>query len=172
MSFTTTSTTCADRVGNACAQRMRDLRCMLRSNEVDNATLADFLDGQGIDVPELVNGGRGLMERETWDAHVETLEQNAAEEFHTYGLSFDFVRLDTFRDQDAEYWRYQMSYGGPSEEIRIYHRGFMEFWLLDWNDGARIRLSGDDLATGQRLYDWFDEVGSVESERLKATTTD
>ena len=41
------------------------------------------------------------------------------------GLSFDFVEANTFKDQKCGYWRFQMSWGGPSV------------------DGASIRVSDD-----------------------------
>jgi len=74
-----------------------------------------------------------------------------------YALSWDYVEPDTFDNQPRGYFRYQISWGGPSEEIRYYvdaweHDGYLgdmtrvEFWLLDWFDGASIELVGDDLA--------------------------
>ena len=46
------------------------------------------------------------------------------EDFFDYvnqsGLSFDFVEANTFEDQKCGYWRFQMSWGGPSDEFRIY----------------------------------------------------
>ena len=69
---------------------------------------------------------------------------------YEYGLSFDFVEPDTFDDQPVGYWRYQMSGGGPADEIR-YHidedrtQGFkVEYWYLQWWDGASVHLKGDD----------------------------
>ena len=74
------------------------------------------------------------------------------EDFFDYvnqsGLSFDFVSVDTFEDQDRGYWRFQMSWGGPSDEFRIYtdHENnidYIEYWYLDWFDGASIRINDD-----------------------------
>ena len=69
---------------------------------------------------------------------------------YEYGLSFDFVKPNTFDDQPVGYWRYQMSWGGPADEIR-YHidedrvHGFkVEYWYLQWFDGASVHLTGDD----------------------------
>jgi len=64
-----------------------------------------------------------------------------------YGLSFDYVAPNTFRDQKVGYFRYQISYGGPSEEFRIFtNPDFtpykIEFWYLDWFDGASYKLTG------------------------------
>ena len=74
------------------------------------------------------------------------------EDFFDYvnqsGLCFDFVSVDTFEDQDRGYWRFQMSWGGPSDEFRIYTDDeneieYIEYWYMDWFDGASIRLNDD-----------------------------
>jgi len=60
-------------------------------------------------------------------------------------LSFDYVEPHTFQDQLEGYWRWQFSWGGPSDELRAYvnrddkiHR--LEYWFLDWFDGAKLEL--------------------------------
>ena len=69
-------------------------------------------------------------------------------------LSFDYVEPHTFTDQAEGYWRWQFSWGGPSDELRAYvnrddriHR--LEYWYLDWGDGASIQLKQDAEAWGQ-----------------------
>ena len=59
------------------------------------------------------------------------------------GLSFDYVPPHTFDKQPEGYWRWQFSWGGPSDELRGYvnedkelHR--LEYWFLDWFDGASL----------------------------------
>lgn len=61
-----------------------------------------------------------------------------------YGLCLDFVEAGTFKEQREDYIRYQISYGGPSEEFRIFKNGEIEFWLLDWFDGASVPVTGED----------------------------
>jgi len=61
-----------------------------------------------------------------------------------YGLCLDFVEAGTFYDQTEAYIRYQISWGGPSEEFRIFEDGRIEFWFLDWGDGASIELNEED----------------------------
>ena len=39
---------------------------------------------------------------------------------NNYGLCFDYVEKGTFTDQDRGYFRFQISWGGPSDEFRIY----------------------------------------------------
>jgi hypothetical protein len=62
------------------------------------------------------------------------------------GLCFDYVDPNTFTDQLEGYWRWQLSWGGPGDEFRIYvnpdksvHR--IEYWYMDWYDGAKVTLS-------------------------------
>tara|TARA_R110000824_G_scaffold182255_1_gene363132 strand:+ start:52 stop:561 length:510 start_codon:yes stop_codon:yes gene_type:complete len=64
------------------------------------------------------------------------------------GLSFDFVEAGTFEGQNYGYWRFQMSWGGPSDEFRIYtdynkNINYIEYWYKDWFDGASIRVHDD-----------------------------
>ena len=62
------------------------------------------------------------------------------------GLGFDYVEPHTFTDQLEGYWRWQFSWGGPSDELRAFvnehkeiHR--LEYWFMDWMDGAKIDLT-------------------------------
>ena len=72
--------------------------------------------------------------------------EDRLKELHTVeGLCFDYVDPDTFTDQKEGYWRWQLSWGGPGDEFRIYinpdksvHR--IEYWYLDWFDGAHVTL--------------------------------
>ena len=63
-------------------------------------------------------------------------------------LGFDYVEPHTFNDQLEGYWRWQFSWGGPSDELRAYvnehdeiHR--LEYWYLDWGDGAHVQVAQD-----------------------------
>ena len=65
------------------------------------------------------------------------------------GLGFDYVEPHTFHDQLEGYWRWQFSWGGPSDELRAYvneqkeiHR--LEYWFMDWMDGAKLELQPGD----------------------------
>ena len=58
------------------------------------------------------------------------------EEFNQYGLDFSFVEPETFKNQEIGYYRYQLSWGGPSDEIRFFENGKIEYWYMDWFDGA------------------------------------
>ena len=84
------------------------------------------------------------------------------------GLGFDYVAPDTFNDQDEGYWRYQLSWGGPSDEFRFFTYDLedrfplVEYWFLDWFDGASRNLHGSDLNLLHEVWDNFMDVGSVE----------
>jgi len=71
------------------------------------------------------------------------------ETIYQYPLWVDYVEPNTFDDQLIGYLRYQISWGGPAEEIRIYvvkdRKGVYrstcsEFWFMDWFDGAYVYL--------------------------------
>ena len=71
--------------------------------------------------------------------HCEDFSQYISE----YGLCFDKVEPNTFQDQKLGYWRWQLSWGGPSDEFRIFVNEDnkiykIEYWYLDWFDGASI----------------------------------
>jgi len=95
-----------------------------------------------------------------------------------YGLSFDYVAPGTLNNQREGYWRYQISYGGPSEEFRFYSSGLeyvpyrVTFAFLDWFDGYERKLSDRDAEVLLNLWEWFSEAGIVESEYRKTTTED
>ena len=67
------------------------------------------------------------------------------DENYVEGLGFDYVEPKTWDDQLEGYWRWQLSWGGPGDEFRIFvnpdksvHR--IEYWYLDWYDGAHVTL--------------------------------
>jgi len=113
--------------------------------------------------------------RALWASHCEGEE--TCEEYETniyeYGLSFDYVGHGTFSDQEEGFFRYQLSWGGPSDEFRFYcdaesHCYKIEYWFLDWFDGAHRTMAGDDEAFMLELWSWFEEAGSVAAELEKA----
>ena len=53
------------------------------------------------------------------------------------------------QENSGNYWRLQLSWGGPSDEFRIYwniENGIyrIDYWFLDWYDGAKITLNKHD----------------------------
>ena len=92
-----------------------------------------------------------------------------------YGLGFDYVPDGTFSGQREAFFRYQLSWGGPQHEFRFFvnpdlfvHR--VEFWVLDWFDGANEVLTGNDEATLLEVWDEFVSVGAVEHQYAKSRT--
>lgn len=76
---------------------------------------------------------------------------------YEYGLGFDYVAPGTFDGQKQGYFRYQLSWGGPSDEFRIFvnpdfsaHR--IEYWFLNWFDGAHAVLTGENGKLLEEIY--------------------
>lgn len=117
---------------------------------------------------------RGRLEdlQTCWDAYMagedETDELGS---IYDYGLSLNYVAPGTFDDQREGFLCYQISTGGPGDEFRFFfspsgrgggwsaHR--VEYWFLDWFDGAHRVLAGADLDLLAELFDWFEETGTV-----------
>jgi hypothetical protein len=87
-----------------------------------------------------------------------------------YGLCFDYVEPETFTNQPEPFFRYQLSTGGPGDEFRFYlgagarepHR--VEYWFLDWFDGAHVALTGTRKKLLLDIWNWLTCDGeSVES---------
>ena len=69
-------------------------------------------------------------------------------------LAFDYVEPNTFEHQLEGYWRWQFSWGGPSDELRAFvnenkeiHR--LEYWFMDWMDGAKLQVPAEHAAHQQ-----------------------
>jgi hypothetical protein len=115
--------------------------------------------------------------RDLWDLYCEDSEayhDDHGTNLWEYGLSFDYVEAGTFEDQEEGYFRYQLSWGGPSDEFRFFvgpdfapYR--IEYWYLDWFDGASRRLHGDALALLKEIFGWFKDGGTVEAVFNEAT---
>lgn len=94
--------------------------------------------------------------------------------FPEYGLCFDYVPAGTFRDQKKGYFRYQLSWGGPSDEFRFITEDphdpspVIEYWFLDWFDGAYHTLRGKKYNLLLDIWRFFQEVGLTTSEYEKA----
>lgn len=109
--------------------------------------------------------GRLTDIRRLWSAYCEG-DDSEDGTLAEYGLCFDFVAPNTFSDQPEAYFRYQLSWGGPGDEFRFFvnpdlscHR--IEYWFLDWFDGAQRILSDADAKLLLELWDWFREIGTV-----------
>ena len=100
---------------------------------------------------------------------------------YEYGLCFDYVAPGTFSDQKEGYFRYQLSTGGPGDEFRIHadqsgewrwHVYRIEYWFLDWFDGASIILQGDNLNLIEEIFECLfvdcGTAGQVHQRALEA----
>ena len=65
-------------------------------------------------------------------------------------LDFSYIEPNTFKKQSEGYWRWQFSWGGPGDELRAFvnrddsiHR--LEYWFLDWYDGASIEVQPGEV---------------------------
>ena len=82
--------------------------------------------------------------------------EEIAQEFSEYGLSINVVEPLTFEEQEEPFIRYQISWGGPSEEFRKFDDR-IEFCYLDWFVGYSLDVSEDD--TINQLFDYFEDLG-------------
>ena len=93
--------------------------------------------------------------------------------FNEYGLGFDYVPPGTWVKQKRGYFRYQLSWGGPSDEFRYFtNPDFslyrIEYWFLDWFDGAKKILKGRDYELMAEIFDDFLGCCAVEDAYRKA----
>ena len=101
-----------------------------------------------------------LAKENTCENRIDAALESRAEDFieiyrmadwdslNEYGLALDKVAPD----DDGPYIRYQISWGGPSEEIRFYNHK-IEFVYMDWFDIARRDIS--NLEWAQWLKEYF-----------------
>ena len=96
------------------------------------------------------------------------------EDFFDYvnqsGLSFDYVTPYTFKDQGTPYYRFQMSWGGPSDEFNVYTDSSkniqkIEYWFKDWFDGASLDCTDNDLV--KEICSWFVDSAEYPHEYLE-----
>lgn len=70
-------------------------------------------------------------------------------DFYDYGLCLDVVTKENdWGGEVLDFVRFQISWGGPSEEVRFYPHGVIEFVYLDWFSGV-----GFDV-TDCPQFDW------------------
>jgi len=113
-----------------------------------------------------------------WEAEKQGNEERVEDlgTFNEYGLCFDYVAPGTFSRQTRGYFRYQLSWGGPSDEFRYFcDENFnitrIEYWFQDWFDGAKKVLGGARYNLMAEIFDCFKEcetVKAVYGEALKS----
>jgi hypothetical protein len=163
-----TDRTCEERIDGELERELQRIRDAIRLDEImeypeDNVTAEEILEARrGYVLP----AGEA---REAYDIVVGGYDGETLRGYIESALCFDYVPRGTFDDQEEGYFRFQMSWGGPGDEFRFFvgidkvvHR--IEYWFLDWYDGACRVLRGDDFKMVEWIYDWFHEIGAVEAE--------
>lgn len=160
--------TCKERVREHFRGRMADLRALLDAQHKAGRE-CEACDGSG-DTFDVVTGevtgdcpdcsGQGRYDEDGRLPNLGTLNE--------YGLGFDYVAPNTFNGQRRGYWRYQLSWGGPSDEFRFYcdesrRPVRVEYWFMDWGDGASVRLTrGKDFDLLMALWEDWQDTGTVD----------
>ena len=102
--------------------------------------------------------------RECWELYRKDSEAytEGGNNWGEYGLSFDYVAPGTFEGQRRGYFRFQISWGGPSDEFRFstdenFGLTSVQYWFMDWFDGASVTVNGKDRELwGEIWEDWRD----------------
>jgi len=91
--------------------------------------------------------------------------------FNDYGLSLAVVNPE----DGPSYVQWQLSWGGPSDEFRFYMNSLgncysTEYVYMDWYDGAKKLVLGEDRALLMEIFEDWKDCGSVEAwiEQAKA----
>lgn len=84
-----------------------------------------------------------------------------SEQMAEYGLEFNY---DANEEVDHDYFRYLITYGGPSVEIRIYEYG-MEFNYAWGNQEITYNITNTETAS--LLRDHFDGMCSLDFETYR-----
>ena len=90
--------------------------------------------------------------------------------FSEWALWFDYVLPYTWSDQPRGYWRYGISTGGPSDEIRFYGNlntfTDAEYRYHDWYDGAGLDVSKEPCIVW--LWQQLQMTGAVAQAKREA----
>ena len=122
-------------------QPKKERTCKERVQEHWDSRKADFqkfMDDENAGLYEGEDMQRGLLT--DYILSVDKVEARPVE--YVVGVSESFIGKHL---QHAPYDRIQISYGGPTEEIRYYKDGLVEFVLLDWYDSAVVLLNHQQL---------------------------
>lgn len=95
----------------------------------------------------------------------QTMRHESDLDFCDLGIAFDYVPSDTFNNRRG-YYRFQLATQDPQEEFRFFcdnenNITSIEFWLVDWGDGAKRTLRTHDLELLQTVFQHFEDDGSV-----------
>jgi|TARA_Y100000310_G_scaffold20202_1_gene19713 hypothetical protein len=89
--------------------------------------------------------------------------------FAEYGLSFEYkegeIDEETGDYSKEPYFCYLLSFGGPSEEVRFYENGAIEFVYMDWFCGCGVNVTRDETFINLKQYFEDCEMLDFESKR-------
>ena len=86
-----------------------------------------------------------------------------------FGVAVDYVPAETFPGQKYGYFRWQIGVGGPQDEFRFLtqnprdHWPEIEYWFLDWNDGACREMKAQRKKLLQSVWQYFQEICAIEA---------
>lgn len=109
-----------------------------------------------------------LSDDDTFDmlsSHLQNdIREQYQERFDEYGIAFDYVELD--KDTERDYFCYQLSYGGPSKEVRFYDNGYIEYVYLDWFCSVGFNVTNDNVF--KQVRDWFRDCDMLNFEQKRS----
>ena len=89
---------------------------------------------------------------------LKVIDKHNGNHFYEYEVLFDYVNQTALcwdyveaEGKTAGYYRLQLSWGGPSDEFRIYTYmdktiQVIEYWYMDWFDGACVEVPEDTVS--------------------------
>lgn len=69
---------------------------------------------------------------------------------------YDWINENALAYDDDPYYRakrLELSYGGPQDYFLFFEDGTIEYHFLDWFDGAKITLEGEDYKIMEQVRD-------------------
>ena len=126
----------------------QDPKCADIVQDKFNDTEADYRSAREFfeDYDQQTEGGKIALE---------VLAKDQGTYYHEYDDMFDYLNQTALswdyvdcEGRQAGYWRLQLSWGGPSDEFRIYvdqdkDIDVIEYWYMDWFDGASVQVPKD-----------------------------
>ena len=138
MNNTQTQPTCAELIKDQFNQVEQDYKNAEHYfNDYDNATEGEQIAMKVID----------KYKREYFSEYEDLFDY-----VNQTSLSWDYVEAGTFEDQEDGFYRLQLSWGGPSDEFRIYTTQYadeidvIEYHYMDWFDGSSINVPSDSTS--------------------------
>ena len=127
-------------------------------NAKQDLKCADLVEGKYLETEADYKKARKFFE-EYQDATegqriaLEVIDKNRGDYFHEYDDLYDYVNQTALswdyvdsEGREAGYYRLQLSWGGPSDEFRIYVNqdkeiDIIEYWYMDWFDSAHYLVA-------------------------------